>query len=79
MTCTAVAFAALAVLAARTSGNGCLARADQAAFGLISASRIRTGIAIARAVSLIAEPGLALRRGMAVPNGPWEGVRAAPA
>jgi len=52
----AVAFAALAVLATRTAGHGCLVRADQEAFDRVRARRTSTGIAIAHAVSALAEP-----------------------
>ena len=52
----AVAFAALAVLATRTAGHGCLARADQAAFDRVRARRTSTGVALAHAVSALAEP-----------------------
>jgi undecaprenyl-diphosphatase len=50
------AFAALAVLATRTAGNGCLARADQEAFDRVRARRTSIGIALAHAVSALAEP-----------------------
>ena len=56
ITGAAVAFAALAVLAARTGGGGCLARADRAAFQRVRASRTQAGIVIAQAVSALAEP-----------------------
>ena len=51
-----VAFAALAVLATRTAGNGCLARADQEAFDRVKARRTSIGIALAHTVSGLAEP-----------------------
>jgi undecaprenyl-diphosphatase len=50
------AFAALAVLATRTAGNGCRARADQEAFDRVRARRTSIGIALAHAVSALAEP-----------------------
>ena len=52
----AVAFAALAVLATRTVRQGCLTRADQAAFDRVRARRTSPGIALAHAVSALAEP-----------------------
>jgi len=51
-----VAFAALAVLASRTAGHGCLAHADQGAFDRVRARRTSTGIALAHVVSALAEP-----------------------
>ena len=62
ITGAAVAFAALAVLAARTGGDGCLARADRAAFQRVRASRTQAGIVIAQAVSALAEPEVIRRR-----------------
>lgn len=51
-----VAFAALAVLATRIAGQGCLAHADQEVFDRVRARRTSTGIALAHAVSALAEP-----------------------
>jgi hypothetical protein len=52
----AVAFAALAVLAIQISGDGCLARADQVTFEMVRTRRTRAGVAVAHAVSALAEP-----------------------
>ena len=56
ITGAAVAFAALAAVVMCTARDGCLVRADQAAFDRVRASRTRTGVAIAHAVSALAEP-----------------------
>jgi membrane-associated phospholipid phosphatase len=56
MTGAAVAFAALAAVVMCTARDGCLVRANRAAFDRVRASRTRTGIAIAHAVSGLAEP-----------------------
>ncbi len=56
VTGAAMAFAALAVRATQTAGDGCLTRADQAAFESVRARRTKVGIVIARAVSALAEP-----------------------
>jgi len=56
ITGVAAAFAALAVVAMCTGRDGCLARADRTAFERVRASRTRTGVAIAHAVSALAEP-----------------------
>jgi membrane-associated phospholipid phosphatase len=56
ITGAAVAFAALAAVAMCTARGGCLVPADRAAFERVRASRTRTGIAIAHAVSELAEP-----------------------
>ena len=59
ITGAAVAFAALAAVVMCTARDGCLVRADRAAFDRVRASRTRTGIVIARAVSALAEPEVA--------------------
>lgn len=50
--------AALAALAVQTRMDSRVARADRAAFGRIRARRTEDGIAVARAVSSLAEPGV---------------------
>jgi undecaprenyl-diphosphatase len=56
ITGAAAAFAALAVVAMCTVRDGCLVRADRAAFERVRESRTKTGIGIAHAVSALAEP-----------------------
>ena len=51
-------FAAVAVLAARAGGDGGLAQADRMAFERVWARRGPAGIALARAVSAVAEPAV---------------------
>jgi membrane-associated phospholipid phosphatase len=52
-------FAALAVVASATAGDGWAATADRAAFERVRAGRTPAGIAVARAVSALAEPAVA--------------------
>jgi undecaprenyl-diphosphatase len=52
-------FAALAVVASATAGDGWAASADRAAFEHVRAGRTPAGIAVARAVSALAEPAVA--------------------
>jgi membrane-associated phospholipid phosphatase len=54
----AVAFGALAFLASRVGGENRLARADRVAFESVRARRNRAGIAVARAISSLAEPAV---------------------
>jgi hypothetical protein len=54
----AASFAAVAVLAARAKDGGRLARADRMAFDRVRASRHQAGVAVAEAVSALAEPGV---------------------
>jgi undecaprenyl-diphosphatase len=52
------AFAAVAIIASQLTQPGPLAGADQAAFAAIRARRRPAGVAVARAFSAFAEPGL---------------------
>jgi membrane-associated phospholipid phosphatase len=56
ITGAAICFTAVAVLAARAGADGGLARADKVAFNRVWTRRSKTGIAVARAVSAVAEP-----------------------
>lgn len=52
-------FAALAAVAVSVSGGGWAAEADRAVFEYVGASRTASGVAVARAVSALAEPTVA--------------------
>jgi membrane-associated phospholipid phosphatase len=73
----AAAFGALALLVSRIGGENRLTRADRAAFEIVRARRSRTGIAVAQAVSSLAEPEvvyplLALAGVVAAPRIGWQ-------
>ena len=73
----AAAFGALAFLASRLGGDNRLTRADRATFEIVRARRSRAGIAVAQAVSSLAEPEvvyplLALAGVVAAPRIGWQ-------
>ena len=55
---TGAAFAAMAIIASRVTQQGLLAHADRAAFAAVRTRRCPAGIAVARAISAFAEPGV---------------------
>jgi undecaprenyl-diphosphatase len=72
----ALCFTAVAILAARAGADGGLARADRMAFERVWARRSQPGIAVARAVSAVAEPAvaypvLAVTGALAAPRTGW--------